>query len=132
MHRYAAVFLCLSYSCCSAPVARERLGAEFAANADEPAHYVTGLMVHDYLARGFPSNPLEFAREFYSRYPKVAIGHWPPVFYIVQALWTSLFTASRASLLLLMAAISAALLTLTYWLAARYFGPGWQSAKRFF
>jgi hypothetical protein len=72
-------------------------GAEFAAAADEPAHYVTGLMVHDYLARGFPSNPLEFARGFYSRYPKVAIGHWPPVFYIVQALWTSLFTESRAS-----------------------------------
>jgi hypothetical protein len=123
MHRYVAVF---SVSLIVVVLLQWRgnaYGAEFAANADEPAHYVTGLMVHDYLARGFPSNPLEFAREFYSRYPKVAIGHWPPVFYIVQALWTSLFTASRASLLLFMAAISAALLTLTYWLAARYFGP---------
>lgn len=34
--------------------------AELSDNPGEPAHYVTGLMVHDY----------------------VALGHWPPFFYI--------------------------------------------------
>jgi len=127
MHRYVAVFALSLIVVVLLQWRGNAFAAEFASNEDEPAHYVTGLMVHDYLTRGFPSNPLQFAREFYSHYPKVALGHWPPVFYIVQALWTSLFTPSRVSLLLLMAVTSSAALTLTYALAARYFGS-WLAA----
>ena len=51
--------------------------AEFSGNPDEPAHYVTGVMVRDYLA-SFPWHPpMPFARDFYDHYPIVAIGHWP-------------------------------------------------------
>lgn len=86
--------------------------AEFGDNADEPAHYVTGLMVRDYAAQGFPARPLEFARNYYLHYPKVSLGHWPPFFYIVQAAWTLTFSPGRASLMLLMGAITALLAAL--------------------
>ncbi|HZQ53355.1 MAG TPA: glycosyltransferase family 39 protein [Bryobacteraceae bacterium] len=81
---------------------------------DEAAHFVTGVMVHDYIASIARVAPMKFAQDFYAHYPKVALGHWPPVFYIVQALWTLLFSVSRASLLLLQAVI-AALIAVTLW-----------------
>ena len=86
--------------------------SEFSGSADEPAHYVTGLMVHDYIAAGFPGSPLPYARNYYLHYPKVALGHWPPFFYAVQAAWTLLFGTSRTSVMLLMAALTAVLATL--------------------
>jgi len=83
--------------------------SEFGGTLDEAAHYVTGLMVRDYLAAGFPGPALPYARDYYVHYPKVAFGHWPPLFYLIQAAWTLLFTASRTSVILLMAAITALL-----------------------
>ncbi|MGH9627424.1 MAG: ArnT family glycosyltransferase [Bryobacteraceae bacterium] len=74
---------------------------------DEAAHYVSGLLVHDYLTTFPPPPPMQFAQNFYDRYPKVAIGHWPPFFYLVQALWTIPFSESRSSVLLLMAVLTA-------------------------
>src|SRR5579864_989864 len=62
--------------------------SEWSGTEDEAAHYVTGLMVHDYIRDGLPASPLGYARRYYEHYPKVAIGHWPPVFYILQAAWT--------------------------------------------
>jgi Dolichyl-phosphate-mannose-protein mannosyltransferase len=86
--------------------------SEFSGTPDEPAQYVTGLMVHDYIAAGFPRSALPYARNYYLHYPKVALGHWPPFFYVVQAAWTLLFTTSRTSVMLLMAAVTALLATM--------------------
>jgi hypothetical protein len=72
--------------------------AEFGGYPDEPAHYVTSLMVHDYIVGLHWGSPLQFAVDFYRHYPKVALGHWPPFFYIVQALWMLLFSVSRTSI----------------------------------
>ncbi|HEY6391026.1 MAG TPA: glycosyltransferase family 39 protein [Bryobacteraceae bacterium] len=85
--------------------------SELAGTADEPAHYVTGLLIHDYISAGIPGNPISYARNFYAHYPKVALGHWPPFFYVVQAAWTLPFTPSRTSVILLMAALTALLAT---------------------
>lgn len=81
--------------------------AEFGAHPDEAAHYVTGLMVRDYLLHGIPGNPMAFAQRYYDHYPKVALGNWPPGFYAIQAVWTAAFTPARASILLLMAVLTA-------------------------
>ncbi len=99
-------------------------------DSDEPAHIVTGLMVRDYLATGLPGPPMAFAQQYYAHYPKVAMGHWPPVFYAEQALWTMLFPRSRDSLLVLMALLAALLATLCYRLLRRSYGPlaGWCGA----
>jgi hypothetical protein len=53
--------------------------------ADEPAHYATGVMVFDYVHSALGRNPMAFAQSFYTRFPKVAFGHWPPLFYVVEA-----------------------------------------------
>jgi hypothetical protein len=82
---------------------------EFGTHPDEAAHYVTGLMVHDYIGSEDLGSPFKFAENYYIHYPKVAIGHWPPFFYIVQAAWTSVFSTDRLSLMILMTVLAALL-----------------------
>ncbi|MCP4347419.1 MAG: hypothetical protein GY795_18090 [Desulfobacterales bacterium] len=80
--------------------------SEWGGHPDEAAHYVTGLMVRDYAASLELFSPMKFAENYYIHYPKVAIGHWPPVFYIIQAAWMLIFSHSRISIILLMAFLS--------------------------
>ena len=100
--------------------------ADFIGYSDEAAHYVTGLMVHDYLISLDLFSPLEFAQRFADHYPKVAIGHWPPVFYGLQAVWMILFSASRWSMMLFMATVAALVAVyLAMWLYKEF---GWAEA----
>lgn len=57
--------------------------SDLGADPDEPAHAVTALMVRDYLASGLDGSPLTFAQKYYAHYPKVALGHYPPVYYML-------------------------------------------------
>jgi hypothetical protein len=95
---------------------------EFAAYPDEPGHYVTGLMLRDYIASGLPHLPVQFAQDYYRHYPKVAFGHWPPFFYIVEASWMLLFTESRTSVMLLMALFTALSAAIVASCIGRYYG----------
>jgi hypothetical protein len=60
--------------------------ADLAADPDEAAHAVTSLMVRDYLADALPKNPLHYAQDYYEHFPKVALGHYPPGYYLVSSL----------------------------------------------
>ena len=60
--------------------------SDLGADPDEPAHAVTCLMVRDYLVSGLGQNPLLYAKEYYAQFPKVALGHYPPVFYLMGSL----------------------------------------------
>lgn len=80
---------------------------EFGGHPDEAAHFVTALMIHDYLASAAGSHPMRFAERYYEHYPKVALGHWPPVFYLVQAGWMLVWGVSRAVVLGLLALVGA-------------------------
>ncbi|GGF45925.1 hypothetical protein GCM10007301_01770 [Azorhizobium oxalatiphilum] len=93
-----------------------------ATNADEASHFISGLMIADYVRAGFPS-PLAFAKDYYFHYPKVAIGHWPPLYYMAEG---ALFLAlpPLTSVALLLPAVLAALLVVTAgWITARVLGP---------
>jgi hypothetical protein len=83
--------------------------SEFGGHPDEAAHYVTGLLIRDFIARAKPGNPMSYAKTYYNHYPKVALGNWPPGFYLLQAAWTLPFGAGRTQVLVLMAIIGAAL-----------------------
>jgi hypothetical protein len=72
------------------------LGTEFA-SPDPPAQFTTGVMAHDYLRYAFGSNPIAFAESFYVRFPKVALGQWPPAYFALQALWYLIFPISVSS-----------------------------------
>ncbi len=96
--------------------------SEFGGYPDEPAHYVTSLMLREYIIGPTPAAPMQFAQAYYAHYPKVALGHWPPLFYVIQALWMLLFSPARASILLELAATTALLAYVVYWEARRWFG----------
>lgn len=105
----------------------QRLSGAFRAefNApDEAAHYVTGLMIRDYVRARLPGDPMAFATNFYVHYPKVSFGIWPPLFHIVEAAWMLLWSPSRTSVLLLLAATVSLLAWLLYRAAAREWGVG--------
>lgn len=80
---------------------------EFGSHPDEAAHYVTGLMIRDYIASGHFAHPVAYAEHYYEHYPKVAIGMWPPLFHVVEALWMLCFSPAKASVLALLALIAA-------------------------
>ena len=69
---------------------------------DEPAHYATSMMVRDFLVSGDWSAPMDYAREWYVHYPKVALGQWPPMLYAVMGTWMLLFGVSGTAAILCM------------------------------
>ncbi|MBN1511890.1 MAG: hypothetical protein JXB13_07735, partial [Phycisphaerae bacterium] len=96
--------------------------SELGARPDEAAHYVTGLMVRDYMAALAPEPPMAYAEQYYVHYPKIGIGHWPPVFYAVEAVWMMVFSESHLSMMMLMAMCGAVLGTLAGVTAAHEYG----------
>lgn len=89
---------------------------------DEASHFLSGVMVRDYVAGHLGEPPMAFAERYYEHYPKIAIGHWPPGFYVLQACWYFLFPPGLLTALWLMAGIVAA----TGWVIAmevRRFAP---------
>jgi hypothetical protein len=97
--------------------------SELSGYPDEPSHYVTGLMIRDYIASGFATTPVRFAENFYVHYPKVAFGMWGPLLHAVEGGWMLLFSPSRTSVMLLMALITAALAFTLARVVGREFGP---------
>jgi len=91
--------------------------AEFNGYPDEPVHFVSGLMVYDYLVSVPRESPIAWAGQYYLHYPKVAIGHWPPGYYALEALWWLFLGPSRTTSMLLQWAIGVAALTALYRLA---------------
>lgn len=98
-------------------------GAEFGGHPDEAAHYVTGLLARDYVLAGLPADPMAFARSYYEHYPKIGLGNWPPVFYLIQAGWMILFSPARGAVLLLMALLTCAVAALIVRSLAVELGP---------
>lgn len=101
--------------------------SEFGGHPDEAAHYVTGLLFHDYAAAGFPGSPQAYAETYYRHYPKIGLGMWPPGFYLLQASWMLVCGVGRQAMLLLMAAIAAVLALQVYRTLRREYG-GWLAA----
>ena len=89
---------------------------------DESAHYVTGVMVHDYIGRGFPGNPLTFAKEFYVHYPRVAFGLWPPLFHVCSGVWMLAFGTGRSSVMFMLAALTTSWAWFLYRMGRPVFG----------
>jgi len=122
----AGVFAVLWLVAIALQVRASAYKSEFDGYPDEPSHYVTGLMVRDYIAQGLPAPPLAYAKDYYLHYPKIGLGHWPPLFYAAEGMWMLLFSGSRTSVLIWMALCAAALASLLTWRLRRRFG--WTAA----
>jgi Dolichyl-phosphate-mannose-protein mannosyltransferase len=101
------------------------LVGELSAAPDEAAHFVTGLMIHDYAKTALFTPPLEFAERFYLHYPKVAFGVWPPLFHLVEAGWMLVFSPSRVTVLVLMVLLTTAIAYVLARLLKPRLGTGW-------
>ncbi len=101
-------------------VERAVWGEDLVGHPDESAHFTTGVMMKDFLST--PSawtHPIDFASNFYTHYPKVLIGHWPPVFYVVEAAWFTVFGESiQAARALSLAFLALLLIGVGAWVAA--------------
>ena len=82
---------------------------------DESSHYVSGLMIRDYVFSGFSVGPIKYLAWYHSHYPIIGIGHWGPAFYFVEALWMVIFSPSRISVLLLSAVVTVTISVLIYY-----------------
>ena len=65
---------------------------------------------------------MHFAKDYYEHYPKVALGHWPPMFYVIQSAWTLVFLPSRVSIMLLMAVLTSGAATIFFSFLRAKFG----------
>jgi hypothetical protein len=92
--------------------------AGFGAHPDEASHFMSGLMIRDYLASGSGS-PIAYAENYYLFHPYFAIGVWPPLFYGIEAGWMLLFGHGRASVIVLVGLIAAANALLVFGLVRR-------------
>jgi len=114
-HRIAAVALVILIALVL--LATRSLQSDFTGNPDEPSHVVSSLMVRDYVVDAFPGNPLTYAENYYMHYPKVAIVHWPPLFYCGEAGFMLVFGRNRTALLIFSAGILTLLvLSLFFWM----------------
>ena len=90
--------------------------AELSGYPDEPGHFISSLMVRQYLLDGWwKQGPMQFAEQYYVHYPRVAIGHWPPFLYLVQGVWMLVFPPTIAAVLWLQALIQASVVGLLFW-----------------
>jgi hypothetical protein len=71
---------------------------EFHINFDESIHAMSGYFFLDF-ARELPlSHPVAYAQLYYAHYPALSgLVHWPPVFYVCEALSFGIFGPSVAS-----------------------------------
>ncbi|HYM32232.1 MAG TPA: glycosyltransferase family 39 protein [Candidatus Cybelea sp.] len=94
--------------------------AEF--TSDAAAHYITSLLVHDYVASGFAQPPIPYALNFDAHYAFVGFGLWPPAFYGLSGLWFLVFSGSKVSALVLSASITALLAVVAGRIARSLYG----------
>jgi 4-amino-4-deoxy-L-arabinose transferase-like glycosyltransferase len=128
-HALPTVFLILLGLAVGAVWAGGGWSADVAGDPDEPAHVVTSLMVRDFLAGGHWFRPREFAEQYYADFPKVALGHYPPVFYALAGT-VLLLSPSASALIGLQAVLLACFGTLSFLTCRRLAGrPGaWSAA----
>lgn len=82
-------------------------------NNDETRHAMTGVFFHD-LVKDFPiKDPVGYTYAYYARYPALGIIHWPPFFYLVEALFYFIFGISSVSAKL--AVVLFSLVMIVYW-----------------
>jgi hypothetical protein len=67
---------------------------EFFFHTDEMYHAMNALFVRDFLVDLPIHHPVQYAYEYYAKYPAVALPHWPPLFYVAEGIAFLIFGIS--------------------------------------
>ena len=127
-HGTRSIMAALAFAACAlavvvaTQVAAGAYDADLGTTGDQAAHYVTSLMIRDYLAEAAGGNPMRFALDYYAHFPRVSLGHWPPFFHAVQALVALAGGRSVAAAIGFQAVVTAVLCTVTAAVVARRLG----------
>lgn len=100
------------------------LESGFGAHDDEAAHLVSSLMLHDYVADGLPGSPVAYAKTYYLHYPKVTLGHWPPLMAAATGTWMLLAGTSKLAVLMFLVGLAVATAMFVYLGTRREVGDG--------
>ena len=96
--------------------------SDLGGDPDEAAHAVTALMLRDYLSTGLGHSPMAFAKAYYADFPRVALGHYPPLYYVLTA--PLLLVYNNVDTLLVFQALTLSLLAaMTYLIGSRVVSP---------
>lgn len=98
------------------------LSSDLGGDPDEAAHAVTSLMIRDYLAEAPGQHPMKFAKTYYDHFPRVALGHYPPLYYLIAGPLL-MPHVSIQGLFLLQALTLAGLAALTFVIGRRLMPP---------
>ncbi|MBX3437424.1 MAG: glycosyltransferase family 39 protein [Planctomycetaceae bacterium] len=90
--------------------------------SDGAGHFVTGVMIADYVRTALGANPVSFAEQFYLRSPQVTFSRSPPLFHFLEGAWFLCFGASKTSGMLLIATISTAAIVVLFRRLSRLYG----------
>lgn len=122
----AAAILCFTGIAVILQFAAGAYRAELSSYPDESAQAVAGVALERYVLHGLSHAPWTYMREYYLHYPKVAIGHWPPLLYVAEAAAILVSSPSKYALL----GLEACLAGLLAWLVFRELQPlvGWAAA----
>jgi hypothetical protein len=106
--------LWLVLAICAACIAHRISLGEFHLNFDESLHAMSGFFFLDFF-RDLPlSHPVRYAQLYYAHYPALSgLVHWPPGFYLCEALFFRIFGPSAASARLTVLGFS--VLGIVYW-----------------
>jgi hypothetical protein len=63
-------------------------------SGDEPRHAMNGVFLRDCLVDRPWRNPLQYAYEYYAKYPAISFPHWPPFFHFVESIYFLVFGVS--------------------------------------
>ena len=80
---------------------------------DETRHVMNGVFMRDLMADMPLKHPMQYAYEYYSKYPAIALPHWPPFFPFVEGLFFLVFGISFWASRL--AALTFSLLGIYFW-----------------
>jgi dolichyl-phosphate-mannose-protein mannosyltransferase len=101
--------------------------SSFGGYPDESMHFVSALMVRDFLAGLDFHHPWHFAQQYYLHYPRVGIGHWPPIFHGTLGTWFIIFGVSRGASMVFIAIVAAATASVIY-LTGKHLIARWAGA----
>ena len=59
--------------------------------SDEGSHFLNSYFIWSYLSKAAGHNPMAYATDFYIHYPKISIGHWPPLYYAFLSVFFFVF-----------------------------------------
>src|SRR5579862_5747428 len=63
-------------------------------SGDEPRHAMNGVFLRDFFTDLPLRSPVQYAYEYYAKYPALALPHWPPFFYFVESIYFLIFGIS--------------------------------------